>query len=48
MFQNEFASCMKEALVVVPIISSDALLRFCTGDGTVEDNLVVEVIDPMT
>ena len=43
MFQNQFANCLKNALVVVPIISSDALLRLCSGDGTKEDNVIVEV-----
>lgn len=43
MFQSEFASCLKNAKVAVPIISSDALLRFCSGDDTKEDNVMVEV-----
>ena len=43
MFQNQFASCLRSAHVAVPIVSSDALIRFCTGDGSVEDNVMVEV-----
>ena len=43
LFQNEFAQAMKNTLVVVPVVSSDALLRMCTGQADVEDNVIVEV-----
>ena len=47
MFQNQFAQSLRNARVAVPVVSSDALLRFCSGDGRVEDNLMVEVRRPI-
>lgn len=44
LFQNEFASSLKNTLVVVPVVSSDALRRMCSGSPLVEDNVLVEVI----
>lgn len=44
MFQNEFAQALRNSAVVVPIISSDALLRMCSGEVEIEDNVIVEVL----
>jgi hypothetical protein len=43
LFQTEFAGALKNALVVCPIVSSDALLRMCGGEASIEDNVIVEV-----
>ena len=43
LFQSEFCAALKNSLVVVPIVSADALRKMCTGDVSAEDNVLVEV-----